>query len=250
MARANMVFGFELPNYRSPSTNHRQPSYMNHLIAPSVLAANFRHLQADFDMVNRSEADWFHVDIMDGRFVPNISFGMDIVKTMKSMAERPLDVHLMIVEPERYIQAFRKAGADVITVHYEACTHLHRTIQEIKESGAKAGVALNPHTPVSLLDDVLEDLDMVCLMSVNPGFGGQKFIYNTIPRIRQLRDMAIVKNTNTLIEVDGGVGLQNAEEILKAGANVLVAGSSVFNSPDPVDTISKLKAIGKGEVWV
>jgi len=223
---------------------------MNHLIAPSVLAANFRNLQADFDMVNRSNADWFHVDIMDGRFVPNISFGMDIVKTMKSMAEKPLDVHLMIVEPERYIGEFRKAGADVITVHYETCPHLHRTIQQIKETGAMAGVALNPHTPVSFLDDVLEDLDMVLLMSVNPGFGGQKFIYNTIVKIKQLREMLIVKNLNKRIEIDGGVGLQNAEEILKAGADVLVAGSSVFHSPDPVETIAKLKSIGKDEVWV
>jgi ribulose-phosphate 3-epimerase len=223
---------------------------MNHLIAPSVLAANFRHLQADFDLVNRSEADWFHVDIMDGRFVPNISFGMDIVKTMKDMAERPLDVHLMIVEPEKYIGEFRKAGADVITVHYEACTHLHRTIQQIKESGAKAGVALNPHTPVGLLDDVLEDLDMVLVMSVNPGYGGQKFIYNSLLKIKQLRQMCIVKNLSTYIEVDGGVGLQNAEEILKAGADVLVAGSSVFHSQDPLETIAKLKALGKAEVWV
>ncbi|MCU0348949.1 MAG: ribulose-phosphate 3-epimerase, partial [Saprospiraceae bacterium] len=153
---------------------------MNHLVAPSVLAANFSNLQADFDMVNRSQADWFHVDVMDGRFVPNISFGWDIIKFMKKMAERPLDVHLMILEPEKYIHEFRNAGAEVITVHYEACPHLHRTIHQIKESGAKAGVALNPHTPVSLLDDVLEDLDMVLLMSVKPGFGGQKFIYNTL----------------------------------------------------------------------
>lgn len=223
---------------------------MNHLVAPSVLAANFRNLQADFDLVNRSEADWFHVDIMDGRFVPNISFGMFIVEFMKGMAEKPLDVHLMILEPEKYIDAFRKAGADVITVHYETCPHLHRTIQQIKETGAKASVALNPHTPVSLLEDVIEDLDMVLLMSVNPGFGGQKFIYNTIPKIRQLREMITVKNTNTLIEIDGGVGLQNAEEILRAGANVLVAGSSVFASQNPTETIAKLKAIGKKEVWV
>jgi ribulose-phosphate 3-epimerase len=223
---------------------------MNHLIAPSVLAANFTNLQADFHMVNRSEADWYHVDVMDGRFVPNISFGMFIVEFMKKMAEKPLDVHLMILEPEKYVEAFRKAGADVITVHYEACPHLHRTIQQIKETGAKAGVALNPHTPVSLLEDVLEDLDMVLLMSVNPGFGGQKFIYNTIPKIKQLREMIITKNTSTLIEIDGGVGLQNAEQILKTGANVLVAGSSVFNSPDPMATIAKLKAIGKDGVWV
>ncbi|MBK9012919.1 MAG: ribulose-phosphate 3-epimerase [Saprospiraceae bacterium] len=223
---------------------------MKHLIAPSVLSANYKNLQADFDMVNRSEADWYHVDVMDGRFVPNISFGMFIVEFMKQMAEKPLDVHLMILEPEKYIEAFRKAGADVITVHYEACPHLHRTIQQIKETGAKAGVALNPHTPVNLLEDVLEDLDMVLLMSVNPGFGGQKFIYQTLQKIRQLKEMIIVKNLNTLIEIDGGVGLQNAEEILRAGANVLVAGSSVFNSPDPAATIAKLKAIGKDEVWV
>ncbi len=223
---------------------------MNHLIAPSVLSANYKNLQADFDMVNRSEADWYHVDVMDGRFVPNISFGMFIVEFMKQMAEKPLDVHLMILEPEKYVEAFRKAGADVITVHYEACPHLHRTIQQIKETGAKAGVALNPHTPVSLLDDVLENLDMVLLMSVNPGFGGQKFIYQTLQKIRQLKEMIIVKNLNTLIEIDGGVGLQNAEEILRAGANVLVAGSSVFNSPDPAATIAQLKAIGKDGVWV
>jgi ribulose-phosphate 3-epimerase len=223
---------------------------MNHLVAPSVLAANFRNLQADFDLVNHSEADWFHVDIMDGRFVPNISFGMFIVEFMKSMAEKPLDVHLMILEPEKYVEAFRKAGADLMTVHYEACPHLHRTIQQIKETGAKAGVALNPHTPVSLLEDVLEDLDMVLIMSVNPGFGGQKFIYNTIPKIKKLREMITVRNTSTLIEVDGGVGLQNAEEILRAGANVLVAGSSVFASPNPTETIAKLKAIGEAGVWV
>ncbi len=223
---------------------------MKHLIAPSVLSAIYKNLQADFDMVNRSEADWYHVDGMDGRFVPNISFGMFIVELMKQMAKKPLDVHLMILEPEKYVEAFRKAGADVITVHYEACPHLHRTIQQIKETGAKAGVALNPHTPVSLLEDVLEDLDMVLLMSVNPGFGGQKFIYQTLQKIRQLKEMIIVKNLNTLIEIDGGVGLQNAEEILRAGANVLVAGSSVFNSPDPAATIAKLKAIGKDGVWV
>ena len=223
---------------------------MKHLIAPSVLAANYTNLQADFDMVNRSEADWYHVDVMDGRFVPNISFGMFIVEFMKKMAEKPLDVHLMILEPEKYIEPFRKAGADVITVHYEACPHLHRTIQQIKETGAKAGVALNPHTPVSLLEDVLEDLDLVLLMSVNPGFGGQKFIYQTLSKIRQLREMIITKNLRTLIEIDGGVGLQNAEEILRAGANVLVAGSSVFGAKDPAGVISQLKAIGKMGILV
>ncbi|RMD99237.1 MAG: ribulose-phosphate 3-epimerase, partial [Bacteroidetes bacterium] len=174
---------------------------MPHLVAPSVLAADFTRLQEEFDMVNRSEADWFHIDVMDGRFVPNITFGMFIVKAMKKMAQKPLDVHLMIVEPEKYIEQFREAGADVITVHYEACPHLHRTIQQIKESGAKAGVAINPHTPVHLLEDILEDLDLVCVMSVNPGFGGQKFIYNSLLKIKALREMIIRQNTQTLIEV-------------------------------------------------
>lgn len=218
---------------------------MKHLIAPSVLAADFSNLKKDFDMVNQSNADWFHVDVMDGRFVPNISFGMDIVKTMKGIAEKPLDVHLMIVEPDNYLEDFRNAGADVLTVHYEACTHLHRTLGYIKELGAKAGVAVNPHTPVELLDDVLEMADMVCIMSVNPGFGGQKFIYQTLSKIRRLKERIIERNLDTLIEIDGGVGLQNAEEILKAGADVLVAGSSVFKSGDPIDTIDRLKNIGR-----
>jgi len=203
---------------------------MKHLIAPSVLAANYKNLEKDFAMVNQSEADWFHVDIMDGRFVPNISFGMFIVKQMKEMAERPLDVHLMIVEPEKYVEQFREAGADVITVHYEACNHLHRTIQQIKDTGAKAGVALNPHTPVHLLEDIIEDLDLVCLMSVNP-------------KVRKLKELIETRNTKTLIEIDGGVGLQNAESLLKAGANVLEAGSAVFKSENPIDTISRMKAI-------
>jgi ribulose-phosphate 3-epimerase len=213
-----------------------------HLIAPSVLAADFTKLREEFEMVNNSEADWFHVDVMDGRFVPNISFGMFIVEAMKRMATKPLDVHLMIVEPEKYIESFRKAGADVITVHYEACPHLHRTLHQIKETGAKAGVALNPHTPVSLLEDLIEDLDLVCLMSVNPGFGGQKFIYRTLEKTRQLRELIIAYNSNALIEIDGGVGLQNAEALLKAGADVLVAGSSVFAAKDPMATIRDLKA--------
>lgn len=221
-----------------------------HLIAPSVLAADFRNLQSEFDLVNRSEADWFHVDIMDGCFVPNISFGMFVVEFMKKMAQKPLDVHLMIVEPEKYIGEFRKAGADVITVHYEACPHLHRTIQQIRETGAKAGVALNPHTPVHLLEDVLEDIDLVLIMSVNPGFGGQKFIYQTIPKVRKLKEMIIVQNTKTLIEVDGGVGLQNAEQLLRAGVDVLVAGSSVFKAENPEEVISKMKAIGKPALMV
>ena len=193
-------------------------------------------------MVNNSEADWFHLDVMDGRFVPNITFGMFIIEAINKLARKPLDVHLMIVEPEKYIESFRKVGADVITVHYEACPHLHRTIHQIKETGAKAGVALNPHTPVQVLEDVIEDLDLVCLMSVNPGFGGQKFIYQTLPKIRKLREMIDTANATTLIEIDGGVGLHNAESLLQAGADVLVAGSSVFGAQDPVATISALKA--------
>jgi ribulose-phosphate 3-epimerase len=213
-----------------------------HLIAPSVLAADFTRLATDFDLVNRSEADWFHVDVMDGRFVPNITFGMFVVEAMHRMAQKPLDVHLMIVEPERYIEQFRAAGAEVITVHYEACPHLHRTVQQIKATGAKAGVALNPHTPVSVLEDLIEDLDLVCLMSVNPGFGGQKFIYQTLPKVRKLRELITTANTQTLIEIDGGVGLHNAESLLQAGADVLVAGNSVFGAQDPIATIAALKA--------
>ncbi|MEN9415402.1 MAG: hypothetical protein RLZ62_1706 [Bacteroidota bacterium] len=217
-----------------------------HLIAPSLLAADFTRLHEEMQMVNRSEADWFHVDVMDGRFVPNITFGMFIVEAMKKMAEKPLDVHLMILEPEKYIESFRKAGADVITVHYEACPHLHRTVHQIRESGAKAGVALNPHTPASVLADLIEDIDLVCIMSVNPGFGGQKFIYRSLEKTRQLREMIDTANASVLIEIDGGVGLQNAESLLQAGADVLVAGSSVFGAQDPVDTISKLKAFKAG----
>ncbi|MFN5237998.1 MAG: ribulose-phosphate 3-epimerase [Bacteroidota bacterium] len=217
-----------------------------HLIAPSLLAADFTRLGEDMQMVNRSEADWFHVDVMDGRFVPNITFGMFIVEAMKKMAEKPLDVHLMIVEPEKYIESFHKAGADVITVHYEACPHLHRTVHQIRETGAKAGVALNPHTPVSVLADLIEDIDLVCIMSVNPGFGGQKFIYRTLEKTRQLREMIDTANANVMIEIDGGVGLQNAESLLQAGADVLVAGSSVFSAQNPTDTISKLKSFKAG----
>lgn len=213
-----------------------------HLVAPSVLAADFTRLREEFAMVNASEADWFHLDVMDGRFVPNITFGMFIIEFMKSLAEKPLDVHLMIVEPEKYIEDFRRAGADVITVHYEACPHLHRTVQQIRETGARAGVALNPHTSVELLEDLIEDIDLVCLMSVNPGFGGQKFIYRTIPKIERLREMIITHNASVLIEIDGGVGLQNAERILQAGADVLVAGSSVFKANNPTEAIARLKA--------
>ena len=218
-----------------------------HLIAPSVLAADFTRLKEEFEMVNQSQADWFHIDVMDGRFVPNITFGMFIVEAMSKMAKKPLDVHLMIVEPEKYIEDFRKAGAEVITVHYEACPHLHRTIQQIKATGAKAGVALNPHTPVSVLVDILEDIDLVCLMSVNPGFGGQKFIYQTIPKIRQLRTMIEERNLNCLIEIDGGVGLQNIEVLVNAGADVLVAGSSVFAAKNPLHTIEQLKYFDRKE---
>lgn len=213
-----------------------------HKIAPSLLAADFAKLPEAMAMVNRSEADWFHVDVMDGRFVPNITFGMLVVEAMHRLAEKPLDVHLMILEPEKYIGAFRDAGAHVITVHYEACPHLHRTVHQIKETGALAGVALNPHTPVSVLEDLIEDIDLVCLMSVNPGFGGQKFIYQTLPKTRQLRDLITVRNAPTLIEIDGGVGLHNAETLLQAGADVLVAGNSVFAAPDPEATIRAMKA--------
>ena len=213
-----------------------------HLIAPSMLAADFTRLSEQVDLVHRSQADWFHLDVMDGRFVPNITFGPMLVSAIRRLTTKPLDVHLMIVEPERYIQAFRDAGADVITVHYEACTHLHRTLRQIRETGAKAGVALNPHTPVSVLEDILEEIDLVCLMAVNPGFGGQAFIYQTLPKTRRLRAMLDEANRDTLIEIDGGVGLQNAEVLLQAGADVLVAGSSVFGAKDPVATIAALKA--------
>ncbi|MEL6969498.1 MAG: ribulose-phosphate 3-epimerase [Bacteroidota bacterium] len=215
-----------------------------HLVAPSLLAADFLTLGQEIHMVNESFADWFHLDVMDGQFVPNISYGMPIIKQIKSLAKKPLDVHLMIERPEQYLSTFRECGADVITVHYEACTHLHRTVQQIKETGAKAGVALNPHTPVSVLQHVIEELDLVLIMSVNPGFGGQKFIYQTLEKVRMAKDMITVRNTNTVIEVDGGVGLQNAEKLLQAGADVLVAGSSVFRAENPTLAIEQLKNIG------
>ncbi|MCB9273993.1 MAG: ribulose-phosphate 3-epimerase [Lewinellaceae bacterium] len=217
---------------------------MKHLVAPSLLAADFTRLREEIQMVNDSQADWLHLDVMDGRFVPNITFGMLVIQAAKKMSAKPLDVHLMIVEPERYVEAFREAGADVITVHYEACTHLHRVIHQIKETGAKAGVALNPHTPAAALEEVAEDVDLILAMSVNPGFGGQKFIYNTIPKVRRLRDMLTIHNAHALIEIDGGVGLQNAETLLQAGADVLVAGSSIFKASDPADTIRRMKEIG------
>jgi len=214
---------------------------MTPLIAPSILSADFAHLQRDIDMINASEADWFHVDVMDGAFVPNISFGFPVMQVLKKYAAKPLDVHLMIVKPARYIEAFAEAGAHIITVHYEACTHLHRVVQQIKAAGCKAGVALNPHTPVSLLKDILYDLDVVLVMSVNPGFGGQQFIPQALHKVAELRQMANALQPELLIEVDGGVSLQNAESLLRAGANALVAGNAVFGAPDPMQMIQQLK---------
>ncbi len=211
------------------------------LISPSFLSANFLHLEKDIEMINKSEADWFHLDIMDGVFVPNISFGMPIIKQINKLAKKPLDVHLMIVDPDKYINDFKEAGADILTVHYEACRHLHRTLQSIKLAGMKTGVSLNPHTSVDLLEDVIQDIDVVLIMSVNPGFGGQNFIENTYAKVRKLKKIITEKNSNTLIEIDGGVNLQNAEKLFEAGADVLVAGSAVFKSENPTKTISLLK---------
>ncbi|MCA0233396.1 MAG: ribulose-phosphate 3-epimerase [Bacteroidetes bacterium] len=213
------------------------------LIAPSVLAADFANLQRDVEMLNASEADWIHIDIMDGVFVPNISFGLPVTAAIKKHAQKPLDVHLMIVQPERYLAAFREAGAEVLTVHYEACPHLHRTIQQIKDLGAKAGVALNPHTPVSVLEDVIADLDLVLIMSVNPGFGGQKFIERTYERVRQAAALIAKEGSQAVIEIDGGVNQANAPLLYHAGARALVAGSFVFNAQDPIETISNLKKV-------
>jgi ribulose-phosphate 3-epimerase len=215
------------------------------LIAPSVLSANFLHLERDIEMINNSEADWFHLDVMDGRFVPNISFGLPVISAIKKKAKKTLDVHLMIVEPEKYFEDFAKAGADVLSVHYEASTHLHRNLQAIKALGMKAGVAINPHTSVYLLEDVIMDIDLVCMMSVNPGFGGQKFIQKTIEKTRTLKQIITARNASSLIEIDGGVTLDNAAEIIEAGADVLVAGNTVFSSADPTDTIKRLKQVGK-----
>jgi len=215
------------------------------IIAPSVLAADFGNLQRDIEMINGSAADWFHIDIMDGVFVPNISFGMPVLAAIQKHAEKTIDVHLMIVDPDRYIETFKALGADVLTVHYEACTHLHRTLQAIKAAGMKAGVALNPHTNVALLEDVISDIDLVCIMSVNPGFGGQSFIENTYKKVRQLKEIIERNNASTLIEIDGGVTDRNAAELVKAGADVLVAGSFVFNAKDPLATIENLKTITK-----
>ena len=216
---------------------------MSVIVSPSLLSADFLHLSKDIEMVNRSQADWFHLDIMDGVFVPNISYGLPVVSQIKKMATKPLDVHLMIVQPERYVEAFHKAGADILTVHYEACTHLHRTIQQIKAQGMKAGVSLNPHTPVSLLEDVIEDIDVVLLMSVNPGFGGQSFIEQTINKVDKLKKLIIESNSHTLIEIDGGVNFETGKRLVNAGADALVAGSFVFNATDPEANIKGLKEL-------
>ncbi len=216
---------------------------MNRIISPSLLAADFGNLQREIEMLNQSEADWFHLDIMDGVFVPNISFGMPVISAINKLAKKPLDVHLMIVDPDRYISTFKKVGADILTVHYEACTHLHRTIQAIKAEGMKAGVSLNPHTPVALLEDIIHDLDLVLIMSVNPGFGGQSFIENTYNKVRELRAMINNSDSTALIEVDGGVNDKNVVKLEDAGVNAFVAGSFVFKNDDPAKTIANLKTV-------
>ena len=221
---------------------------MRHLIAPSILAADFANLQRDIEMINSSDADWFHVDVMDGVFVPNISFGFPVMDAVKKHASKPLDVHLMIVNPDQYIERFAQAGAANITVHYEACVHLHRTIQLIHQSGCQAGVALNPHTPVSVLKDILADLDLVLIMSVNPGFGGQKFIPRTLAKVDELKAMAMKVNPELFIEVDGGIGMQNIDLLVDAGANVFVAGNAVFAAESPTEIITSMKNADRGGI--
>lgn len=213
------------------------------LIAPSILAADFGNLQRDVEMINKSDADWFHLDIMDGVFVPNISFGMPIIKNIAKHATKTLDAHLMIVDPDRYIKIFAKLGIDYLTVHYEACSHLHRTLQAIKAEGMKAGVALNPHTNISVLEDTIQDIDLALIMSVNPGFGGQSFIENTYSKVEKLKDLIIQKKASTLIEIDGGVTDKNTKQLVNAGADVLVAGSYIFRSENPIETIKGLKEL-------
>ncbi|MCG8578887.1 MAG: ribulose-phosphate 3-epimerase [Bacteroidales bacterium] len=216
---------------------------MKHLIAPSLLAADFSNLKKDIELINNSEADWFHLDIMDGVFVPNISFGIPVLESIKPLAKKPFDVHLMITQPERYIETFKNAGADLFNVHYEASTHLHRTVQTVHANNMKAGVTLNPHTPISVLEDIVAELDLVLLMSVNPGFGGQKFIENTYNKVEQLKELILKKNSRALIQVDGGVDNTNAAQLVEKGADVLVAGSYVFKSANPEETIKGLKEL-------
>jgi ribulose-phosphate 3-epimerase len=214
---------------------------MQKLIAPSLLSADFLNLGSDVEMINNSDADWFHCDVMDGIFVPNISFGLPVIQAVKKLATKPLDVHLMIAEPDRYFETFKNAGADILTFHYEACTHIHRAVQKIKSLDMKAGIVLNPHTPVCMLEDIVADLDLVLIMSVNPGFGGQKFIEHTYEKVKKLREMIDKQNVKTLIEVDGGVSTQNATALFEIGANVLVAGNAIFKSENPLEIIKQLK---------
>lgn len=216
---------------------------MSYLLAPSILSADFANLQRDVEMINNSKADWFHVDVMDGVFVPNISLGFPVIKAIKKYAKKPLDVHLMIVQPEKYLSQFKEAGADILTVHLEACTHLHRTIQEIKSLGMQAGVAINPHSPVASLSEIISEIDVVCVMSVNPGFGGQKFIRNTFTKISELKTLILQKQSSAKIEIDGGVDLLNYKQLIQQGADILVAGNTVFTSPSPIETIELLKQI-------